>query len=576
MVICVLFTLLISEAKANVKYIINSSDESLRSEVKNNLQLYLEDFEPPALDNIGYWKKQLVKQAESSLQALGYYNSNITVTVDRQDNESKVYLDVLMGYPVVIKTSNFEVVGQGASNKLFIAQRNNYSLVVGSKFDHGSYQRTKSAMTDIALTYGFFDAHWQTHKVVIDALTQTAQIALVFDTGLRYKFGKINIKGEHASNNIVRTMAPFDHGDFFDNDQISHYNIALNKSRYFTNVQAIPAKANKQSRQVDINVSVIQRPKNIVEVSAGITSDLGERGRLKWVKPWLNRHGHSLTSEIRLNRQEQEITNNYKVPHGDPNDDYTNYVLGWNHTNNNANTNRQFKKYTLQWQRHQVINEYWKRILLLKYDREDDANETNIRNLIIPGVSYTRSRRHGGITPYWGDRQFVSFEASNKIWGSTSEFYKLTMRSNWLRQINETHQVLLKFEVGYLSASSINDVPTSMRYFGGGDNNLRAYEFKTVSPLDEDNQARGALTQLLGTVEYSYPVVDKWRLAVFYDVGYLGDTFFEKKYVDAGLGVRWETPVGLIRLDFAKGLIGSKTQDFNRPFNISLAIGLDL
>jgi len=574
LLIGLLLSLLINEVQASTIYTITSSDNSLRSEVKRNLRLYLDDFHPPTTDNIHYWKKQLIKQAKNSLEALGYYSSEIDITTDLRDGTYHISLDVLMGYPVVITHSSFNLIGQGATDKQFIAQRNSYPLVVGSKFDHGSYLKTKSGMSDIALSYGYFDARWQTHSVVIDAVSQTANITLIYDTGNRYSFGKIHIKTEHASNSIVREMAPFQDGDYFDNDKIALYNIALNKSQYFTSVQAIPAKADKQNRRVDVNVTVINRPRNIVEVSAGVTSDLGERGRVKWVKPWLNRHGHSLTSEMKLNHQEQTITNSYKVPHGDPNDDYTNYVLGWNHTNDDDNTNQQYKKYTLQWQRHQVINEYWKRVLLLKYEREDDHDQ--LLNLIIPGISYTRSRRHGGITPYWGDRQFISLEASNKKWGSTSDFYKLTMRSNWLRQINETHQILLKFEVGYVSASSIDDVPTSMRYFGGGDNNLRAYDFKTVSPLDNNNVARGALTQVLGTIEYSYPVLDDWRLALFYDAGYLGDTFFDTPYADAGIGVRWETPVGLVRLDFAKGVRSSNVEDFDRPFHISFAIGLDL
>jgi len=566
--------LFISEVQASTTYIITSSDNSLRSEVKRNLQLYLDDFDSPTGENIDYWQKQLIKQAKNALQALGYYNSKIHVSTKLRDDNYQVSLNVLMGYPIVIKQSTFDVIGQGAANQHFIAQRNSFPLVVGSKFDHGSYLSTKTDMKNIALTYGYFNATWQAHIVVIDEVSQTADIRLIFNTGERYKFGRINIQEQHASNSIVLAMSPFKEGDYFDNDKIAQYNIALNKSRYFTSVQAIPEKADKEKQRVDINVTVINRPRNIVEVSAGITSDLGERGRLKWVKPWLNRHGHSLTSEMKLNRQEQTITNSYKIPHGDPNDDYTNYVLGWNHTNDEDNTNQQYKKYTLQWQRHQVINEYWKRVLLLKYEREDNDNQ--LLNLIIPGISYTRSRRHGGITPYWGDRQFISLEASNKKWGSTSDFYKVTMRSNWLRQINETHQILLKFEVGYISANTIDDVPTSLRYFGGGDNNLRAYDFKTVSPLDDKNVARGALTQILGTIEYSYPVWEKWRLAAFYDVGYIGDTFFETPYADAGLGVRWETPVGLVRLDFAKGVRSSDVGDFDRPFHISFAIGLDL
>lgn len=558
------------------KYSIVSSDDSLRSEVKKNVALYLEDFSSFNRDNLSYWKTQLHRQVSQALQALGYYNSKIKLTIDDSANTPTITVDIAMGYPVVINHSQYLVTGSGASFEPFIKQRNSYPLVVGSKLDHGSYQTTKSAMMDIARAYGFFDAKWTKHQIKVDIKSQTAAIDLVFDTGERFHFGEIIIDGDHASNDIVRAMASFKRGDAYTSATVANYNISLNQSRYFTSVQAIPALPNGLDKSIDIKVSTVHRPRNIVEVSAGVTSELGERGRLKWVKPWINRYGHSLESEIKLNQQEQSVTNNYKVPHGDPNLDYTNYVLGWRHTSNFNETNNRYRKYSLQWQRHQQINEDWKRILLLKYEREKDNTQTQTRTHLIPGVSYIRERREGGITPYWGDRQFISVEVSDKAWGSQSSFYKLSLRSNWLRRFNDTHQILLKIDAGYLSANNINEVPISMRYFAGGDNNLRAYKFNSVSPLDDDDKARGGLTQLLSTIEYSYPIKDQWRLALFHDWGSIGDKFFDDKYSDAGIGIRWETPVGLVRLDFAKGLQGSDIERFDRPFNISFAIGLDL
>lgn len=565
-----------ASASDDTQYHITSQDDSLRDEVKKNVMLYLDDFSTPDTDNLAYWKKLVKRQVNQALQALGYYNSNITVSIDNSATTPQVTIDIAMGYPIVIRQSHYQVTGTGQSFKPFVTQRNSYPLVVGSKLDHGSYQTAKNAMMDIARAYGFFDAKWMKHEIAVDLQTQSAAIQLTFDTGSRYTFGKISIAKEHASNDIIHAMAPFREGDDFTSDAIANYNISLNQSRYFTSVQAIPALPNPLTKQININVTAVNRPRNIVEVSAGFTSNLGERGRLKWVKPWINRYGHSLESELALNKQEQSVTNNYKVPHGDPNLDYTNYVLGWRHTNNFNDTNNRYRKYSLQWQRHQQINEDWKRILLLKYEREKDNTQSATRTHLIPGFSYIRERRIGGITPNWGDRQFVQVEVSDKAWGSQSSFYKLSMRSNWLRQFNETHQILLKLDVGYISANDINQVPISMRFFAGGDNNLRAYDFNSISPLDSDNKSRGALTQLLGTIEYSYPVKDKWRFAIFHDVGTVGDKFLKDKYSDAGIGIRWETPVGLIRLDFAKGLQSSDIKRFDKPFNISFAIGLDL
>lgn len=576
LLLCFLLTAGFVSANDNTQYHITSQDDSLRSEVKKNVILYLNDFSAPDTDNLAYWEKLVKRQVNQALQALGYYDSKINLTIDNSTVETKITIDIAMGYPIVIRQSNFQMIGSGASFKPFVTQRNSYPLVVGSKLDHGSYRAAKTAMMDIARAYGFFDAKWLKHKVAVDLETQTANIELSFDTGSRYQFGNINIAQTHASNDIIHAMAPFHMGDNFTSSAIANYNIALNQSRYFTSVQAIPALPNPLTKRIDINVTAVNRPRNIVEVSAGFTSDLGERGRLKWVKPWINRYGHSLESEIKLNQQEQSVTNNYKVPHGDPNLDYTNYVLGWRHTSNFNDTSNRYRKYSLQWQRHQQITDQWKRILLLKYEREKDDTQSATRTHLIPGFSYIRERRIGGITPNWGDRQFVQVEVSDKAWGSQSSFYKLSLRSNWLRQFNKTHQILLKFDAGYINASDINDVPISMRFFAGGDNNLRAYDYNSVSPLDSDNKSRGALTQLLGTIEYSYPVKDKWRLAIFHDVGTVGDKFLENKYSDAGIGIRWETPVGLVRLDFAKGLQSSEVNRFDKPFNISFAIGLDL
>lgn len=558
------------------RYNIVSSDDSLRSEVKKNLQLYLAEFRQPTFDNIDYWQKQLLHHAHESLQALGYYDSHIKVTIKREKNNTLITLDVEMGYPIVIRKSNYQITGAGKDFPAIINARHSFPLVVGSKLDHGSYATVKKTMTELANRYGFFDAKWLTHQAEVDLASQSATINLHFDTGQRYTFGAITLTDEHASNELVLAMAPFKQGEYFDSELVADYNIALNKSRYFTSVQAIPGLPNHLDHEVNVAVTAIQRPRNIVEVSAGVTSDLGERGRLKWVKPWINRYGHSLESEMKLNKQQQSIINKYKIPHGDPNKDYTNYVLGWQQSKNDKNISSRYKKYSLQWQRHQAINEEWKRILLLKYERENDDTQSKVRSHLIPGISYVRQRRLGGITPYWGDRQFMGLEISNKAWGSAESFYKLSLRSNWLRQYNDTHQLLIKLEAGYISADNISQVPISMRYFGGGDNNLRAYDFRSVSPLDKDNKARGALTQLLSTIEYSYPIKDKWRLAVFHDAGSIGDKFFDQQYSDAGVGIRYETPVGLIRLDFAQGLKHSDNSAFDKPFKISFAIGLDL
>jgi len=75
-------------------------------------------------------------------------------------------------------------------------------------------------------------------------------------------------------------------------------------------------------------------------------------------------------------------------------------------------------------------------------------------------------------------------------------------------------------------------------------------------------------------LEYSYLIADKWRLATFVDVGTTTNDFSESLKTDVGFGVRWITPVGPIKVDFAFGLTSDDVySDYDKPFRLSFSIG---
>jgi outer membrane protein insertion porin family len=125
-------------------------------------------------------------------------------------------------------------------------------------------------------------------------------------------------------------------------------------------------------------------------------------------------------------------------------------------------------------------------------------------------------------------------------------------------------------------SSGINgrDVPIFERLFLGGANNLRGYDYREAGPKDSRGEPVGGNVSLYGTVEYSFPIVEKVRGAVFWDVGMvstdveaasgrnaagnknggpiIGDG---EVYSNIGIGVRMFLPVGPIRLDLGLPLV---------------------
>ena len=96
------------------------------------------------------------------------------------------------------------------------------------------------------------------------------------------------------------------------------------------------------------------------------------------------------------------------------------------------------------------------------------------------------------------------------------------------------------------------DLPASLRFFAGGDNSVRGYAYKSLSPKDENGDAVGGRHLIAASLEYEHPVVgEDWWGAVFADAGNAFDTDqFQLKYA-YGVGVRWYSPVGRLRVDLA-------------------------
>ena len=107
--------------------------------------------------------------------------------------------------------------------------------------------------------------------------------------------------------------------------------------------------------------------------------------------------------------------------------------------------------------------------------------------------------------------------------------------------------------------------------FAGGDRSVRGYDFETLGPVDADGLVIGGSNLLEGSLEFDYLFKPQWAVAVFADTG----SAFNNSDVDlstgAGLGVRWYSPVGPIRLDLAHPL-----DDPGTSVRVHISLGLDL
>jgi outer membrane protein insertion porin family len=92
------------------------------------------------------------------------------------------------------------------------------------------------------------------------------------------------------------------------------------------------------------------------------------------------------------------------------------------------------------------------------------------------------------------------------------------------------------------------------RLFLGGSNDLRGFDFRDVSPRDINGEPLGGQSSAQLTVEYTVPIIEKARAAIFYDTGFVNvdpwDFSTNHLVSDFGVGLRLDLPIGPIRIDY--------------------------
>lgn len=174
------------------------------------------------------------------------------------------------------------------------------------------------------------------------------------------------------------------------------------------------------------------------------------------------------------------------------------------------------------------------------------------------GASLAYDTRNSSILPDRGQRTELLTEVAGGPLGGDKNFYKFELRSTWyFKGFAEGHIVEVTGRSGVAEQyGNTPYVPFYERYFLGGMYDLRGYKYRYVGPHDRPTgEPVGGNTYMFGSLEYSVPVVDRVRFAVFYDTGTVNPdayNFSYKEYNDNwGLGLRINIPgMGPLRFDY--------------------------
>lgn len=199
---------------------------------------------------------------------------------------------------------------------------------------------------------------------------------------------------------------------------------------------------------------------------------------------------------------------------------------------------------------------------IIRYDIsnvDDDApesikQEVGTRTKSSLAGSLTHDTRNSVFDPETGHKYKGVIELAGGPLGAETDFVKLVVEARWYRPLIWKAVLLQRVEIGLAEEYGDSDfVPIFDRFFAGGSNSVRGYDYREVGPRVDDDPV-GGKAKIEGTLEISYPIIDMIKGHVFFDFGQVWAEVedFGKHRINTsvGLGVGLRTPVGPLRLDY--------------------------
>lgn len=555
----------------NLEYRVEVGDDAKDAEeLKDNIEVYLSTLPEIKRANFETRRQDITKQILAAVEVFGYYHAQVFFRLSSA-RDPKLEVKVIAGKPMWIKRVDLVVLGEAMTDPRYMVLFKKHSLKPYSVFRHSDYENLKSDMMSKALSFGYFDAKFVTTRVVANVTENCASITLTIDTGRAYRLGQIVYDGDTEYANVVKPLVRVRTGSSFNLNSFNGTSQSLYSTGYFRTAEVVPELDKRDEGSVPVRITLKRKSFNIVETGLGYATDEGIRGRLGWTMPLLNEAGHSLTMQTKLSNLRQDFLVRYKIPRKNPLLDYY-YLQGqqrFDDLNDTKDRITSFKGHyvaeiTGQWKR-----DYWGNV---QYEDFEQGQETGNGKVIGAGVTISRLESFPRNDPEEGNRLSLTVFGTSRDISSDYTFLQVYAQGRIMFSPTENSRLLLRAELGVNIGHEVENVPPSFRFFTGGDTTLRGFGYKEISDKDAQGYLTGGRYLSVGSVEVQIPVVSFARLALFTDAGTATNNYkSDKIHIGSGIGGRFITPIGLVRLDFAFGV-----SENNPPFHLHFGIGPDL
>ena len=514
--------------------------------------------------------RNLEADARRALEPFGHYNPAFVSSLAFAEDCWRAELRVDPGPAVRYRHVEVAVIGAATDDPVFQQLLPPPLMQGGAELRHAHFDDFKEQLQIDAIDRGYVEARFTSSQLDIWPDELAADVSLAFESGPRYNFGDVHQDQSFLTPALVDAFLSVEPGTPYDAQLIAQSYRDLSNSGYFSRIELVPEFEAARDLAVPIRLRLEPAAKTEYTVGVGFSTDTGPRFRAGYRNRRVNAEGHRFNTELRLSSLISGISAEYRKPLRDPRSEWLSYTasVATEETDSFDNDTfrlgaRRSKRLTPNWIRTQSID--------LAYDRFDVGGVSDESRLLLPGLTYDHKRSDLELYPTRGRRLTVELRGTHEIIGSDTSFLQLTGRGRWIRSFGENTRLLARATAGVTAKTEFDELPPSVRFFAGGDESVRGFDIDSLGPEDADGNVVGGSNLLVASLEAERRLRGNFYGALFVDAGNAFDGTDVDAAVGAGLGLKWRSPVGPVRLYLAHPF--NKSDDDVR---IHVRLGADL
>lgn len=551
-------------------------DEEMRDNVADGLSLQrLNPNRRKSLSEsrLSYLLRRTPREIRAALEPFGYYEPDIRTDVQREGEQVTVRITIARGEPVRVRERSIALTGPAEADSALMRRLQRFRPRQDQPFHHGTYEDSKAAMDRALAERGYFDAEQTVHRVEVHRADRAADIELAWTSGERYRLGEARFEGHQFRPGLLEKLVPWTPGEAYDQKELLALQKSLSELDYFSaiDITAEP-KAADGERRVPVKVALAPGKRSIYSAGVRYGTDTGLGLTFGLERRWVNNRGHKLRSLASLAQRRSDVTVQYGIP-------AFAWLDGWYTASASA---REEEIDGISNQLFEIVGSRsgrlgkWNLTAAMNFRRErfEDAEtgfDYSYSTLVYPSLWAQWSEADDLLYPRRALGLTLEVRGGNTALGSDIDFLQMRAEGRWIRGFGRRNRLLLRAEAGTTVSGRFPDFPPSLRFYAGGDRSVRGYGYKEIGQFIDNADGRryvfGGKHLAVVSAEFERMFTREWGGAVFVDAGDAFDETFEAE-VGVGVGLRWRSPVGPVRLDVAHGFGDAAQQSVRLHLNI--------